>query len=90
MATCIDNCRAYTYKRSSEFSSSFSSPHLSSTYDDNDDGEDEIWSKIREEAESDAAEEPILQGYYFNLILSQTPTHPSSPPSRTTSPASSA
>eukprot|EP00268_Persea_americana_P033183 TRINITY_DN32927_c0_g1_i1.p1 TRINITY_DN32927_c0_g1~~TRINITY_DN32927_c0_g1_i1.p1 ORF type:complete len:338 (-),score=49.38 TRINITY_DN32927_c0_g1_i1:304-1317(-) len=32
--------------------------------------EEEIWLKLREEAQSDVAQEPILQDYYFSTILS--------------------
>ncbi|KAJ4704081.1 Serine acetyltransferase [Melia azedarach] len=34
-------------------------------------GDDDLWLKIREEAESDAKQEPILLSYYCSSILSQ-------------------
>lgn len=33
---------------------------------------DETWIQVQEEARSDVAEEPILHGYYFQLILSHS------------------
>lgn len=42
---------------------------ISNTCEEHDD-HDEIWSKIRDEAKSDAQQEPILRDHYFSSILS--------------------
>ncbi|EOY28941.1 Serine acetyltransferase 3, mitochondrial, putative [Theobroma cacao] len=39
---------------------------------DEDEDEDDLWVKIREEAQSDAKQEPILLNYYYSLVLSHS------------------
>ncbi|KAK9091881.1 hypothetical protein Syun_026792 [Stephania yunnanensis] len=54
-----------------EFSTpNFSDSPISAQFDDSVE-KDEIWSKMIDEAQMDAQQEPILLDYYFDLILSQ-------------------
>ncbi|XP_010905665.1 serine acetyltransferase 1, chloroplastic [Elaeis guineensis] len=75
MATCVENCRAKA--PFCKFVINISQPDLANcsnctipANDSSDAAGDDVWAKIQEEAWSDVEEEPVLQNYYFDLILS--------------------
>ncbi|KAG1342150.1 serine acetyltransferase 1, chloroplastic [Cocos nucifera] len=75
MATCVENCRAKA--PFSKYVVNIPQPDLSKCSNctipangSSDAAGDDVWAKIQEEARSDVEEEPLLQNYYVDLILS--------------------
>ncbi|XP_017700173.1 serine acetyltransferase 1, chloroplastic-like [Phoenix dactylifera] len=74
MATCVENCRAKA--PFCKYVIDISQPDIADCSDCNmpandssDAAGDDVWAKIQEEARSDVEDEPVLQNYYFDLIL---------------------
>ncbi|XP_008812680.2 LOW QUALITY PROTEIN: probable serine acetyltransferase 4 [Phoenix dactylifera] len=76
MATCVENSRAKA--PFCKYVIDISQPDVidrsdcAVPADDPSDvaGGDDVWAKIKEEARLDVEEEPVLQNYYFDLVLS--------------------
>ncbi|XP_010905661.1 serine acetyltransferase 1, chloroplastic [Elaeis guineensis] len=75
MATCVENCRARALF--SKYVINIPQPDVANrsnctipANDSSDAAGDDVWARIQEEARSDVEEEPVLQNYYVDLILS--------------------
>ncbi|XP_042477934.1 serine acetyltransferase 1, chloroplastic-like [Macadamia integrifolia] len=73
MSTCVDNSRSQTTTNPLSYDSDrtqiFDNPDLYEYVSFDDDEDDEVWLKVREEAQWDVEQEPILSSYYFSTIL---------------------
>ncbi|KAI3703067.1 hypothetical protein L6452_28822 [Arctium lappa] len=84
MTACIHRCRPqvlefecnqnYTKFCRSDYPNQFSCKPISNTVhkDQDQDYDDDLWLKIKDEARSDVDQEPILSNYYFTAILSHS------------------